>query len=404
MHYRLDVPAGLTAPVELSAKVRYRKFDYEYMQLVHKDKPVPKLPIVDVCSDSVTLPVEGVATAVPAQVSPIKAGWQRWNDYGIGSFLEGGGKRGNFKQAEEAFKKLLTLGVPDAVPHGHLNLARVYIEEGRLNEAAPQLLQSGQCKPPAPAWSRAWFTSIVNFGNATHKEHLDAVIKDLEGLLDPDSQPRNRGFDFTKDYVVWNALANRLYKRRSYEAEGSPVRREYLLRAVQAGERVLELDAEDVEAHDLLMRAYEELGKIDATGSVAQPNADWASKAIADAANANESKGARIAACSQLLVGIPKLPAPRLASIREAFVKLRPAFHAEADPEMKEALAATLAVLHRESHAIYKPDEIARSTATQIYRQKNPIANYAARDRVIYPTAPDHRDSILKTGDLPGAR
>lgn len=404
VHYRLDVPVGLTAPVELSAKVRYRKFDYEYMQLVHKDKPVPKLPIVNVCTDSVTLPVEGVATAVPAQTSPIKAGWQRWNDYGIGSFLEGGGKRGNFKQAEEAFKKLLTLGVADAVPHGHLNLARVYIEEGRLDEAATRLKEAGLCNPPAPEWSRAWFNSLVNSGTATRKEHLDAVIKDLNGLLDPDNQPRTRGFDFTKDYVVWNALANRLYKRRSYEAEGSPVRREYLLRAVKAGERVLELDAEDVEAHDLLMHAYEELGKIDATGSVARPNADWASKAIADAGNASEPKDARIEACSQLIVGIPKLPAPRLASIREAFVKLRPAFHAEADPEMKEALAAILAVLHRESHAIYKPDEIARSTATQIYRAKNPIANYAARDRVIYPTAADHRAEILKSGELPGVR
>mgnify|MGYP000933121386 CR=1 FL=1 len=31
--------------------------------------------------------------AVPAQTSPVAPAWQRWNDYGIGCFLEGGGKR-----------------------------------------------------------------------------------------------------------------------------------------------------------------------------------------------------------------------------------------------------------------------------------------------------------------------
>lgn len=401
VHYRVDVPSGLTAPVDLSATVRYRKFDHEYMALVHKDKPVPKLPIVDICTDKVTLPVNGVAAEVPPQISPIKAGWQRWNDYGIGSFLEGGGKRGNFKQAEEAFLKLLNMDKP-AHAHAHLNLARVYIEEGRLDEAASRLLASGECDPPAPAWSRAWFGSIVSSGLATRKEHLDTVIRDLRELLNPDNQPKERNFDFTKDYVVWNALANRLYARRLYEPEDSPARTEFLVQTVTAAERVLRLDAEDVAAHDLLANAYRELGKLDAAGDIDKPTPDWATKTATDAANAKEPKGVRIAACALVRTGIPKLPAPRIRSIREAIDLLRPAFLAEHDPEMKAALAAVLAVLHRESHTVYKPDEVARSNATQIHRQKNPIANYAARDRVVYPTTPAHRDAILnKGGELP---
>ena len=80
-----------------------------------------------------------------------------------------------------------------------------------------------------------------------------------EALLDPAAQPKDRGFDFTRDYVVWNALANRLYKRRQYEAPGSPARTEFLHRAVKAAGRVLAEDAEDVEAHDLLTRCYAEL-------------------------------------------------------------------------------------------------------------------------------------------------
>src|SRR5204862_6539753 len=157
----------------------------------------------------------------PPQTSPVKPAWQRWNDYGIACFLEGGGKRGHFKQAEEAFKKLLVLGEKDAVPQGHLNLARVYLDEGRLDDAARQLEAAGRWDPPAAAWSRAWFTALVNSENATRKEHYDAVIAELRRLLDPAAQPRDRGFDFTKDYVVWNTLANRLFKRRQFEPAGS---------------------------------------------------------------------------------------------------------------------------------------------------------------------------------------
>jgi hypothetical protein len=37
-----------------------------------------------------------------------------------------------------------------------------------------------------------------------------------------------------------------------------------------------------------------------------------------------------------------------------------------------------LAVLHRESHLARKPDEIARSRAARLYREKHPAANHAA--------------------------
>ena len=64
LHYRIDVPKDADGPVELRARLRYRKFDYEYMKLVHDGKEPPKLPIVDVCEDRVVLPVAGVAANV----------------------------------------------------------------------------------------------------------------------------------------------------------------------------------------------------------------------------------------------------------------------------------------------------------------------------------------------------
>jgi len=401
MHYRIDVPATLTAPIELTARVRYRKFDYEYMKLVHGGKEPPRLPIVDMATDTVTLPVAGGA-AVPPQASPIKPLWQRWNDYGIGCYLEGGGKRGHYKQAEAAFQKLLTLGDKAAVSHGHLNLGRVYIDEGRVDEAAKQLDAAGKCDPPAPAWSRAWFTAQVNTATATRKEHIDAVIADLEKLLDPATQPRERGFDFTKDYVVWNALAARLFNRRQFEPAGTDARRAFVLRAVKAAERVLELDAEDVAAHDLLALAYAEL----ATNPLQAVNPtdvspDWVLNHAGIAADPKRPAQNRIESSAQVAAALPLLAQPRLATMRDVLAKLRAAYHAETSAEVKAALAGALAKYHRESHTTYKPDESARPKATAAYRAKNPAANYAARDRVVYPTTAAHRDSILKTGELP---
>jgi tetratricopeptide (TPR) repeat protein len=350
----------------------------------------------------VSLPIAG--STVSPQTSSIKPAWQRWNDYGIGCFLEGGVKRGHFKQAEEAFKKLLTIGVADAVPQGHLNLARVYLEEGRLDEAAKELEAAGKCDPPAAAWSRAWFTALVNSETATRKEHLDAVITDLEKLLDPAAQPKDRGFDFTKDYVVWNTLANRLFKRRQFEPAGSATRRDFLGRAILAAERVLELDAEDVMAHDLLAQAYGELAGSLAGSPPTEVAPDWMLNEATAAADPKQTPQRRTEGCANLAAGLSKLSAPKLATMREIVAKLRPAFHAEGNTEMQSALAEALAKFHREFHGIYKPDEIARSNATRIYRQSHPAANYAAGDRVIYPTLPIHRDTIVKTGELPPAK
>ncbi|MBN9517181.1 tetratricopeptide repeat protein, partial [bacterium] len=321
LHYRLSVPpaAGLKGPIELTARVRYRKFDYEYMTLVHGGKEPPKLPVVDLCEDAVTLPVAGVAGGVAAQTSPVKPAWQRWNDYGIGCLLEGGAKRGNLRQAEAAFQKLVTLGEKDGVPHGHLNLARVLIEEGRLDDAAKALKAAGECDPPAPAWSRAWFTALVNSEAATRKEHLDDVIASLEQLLDPDTQERPRGFDFTRDYVVWNTLANRLFKRRQYEAAGSEEYRRYVLRAVAAANRVLAEDAEDVTAHDLLALAY---GDLAAALPPAAPGGDVA-RLVGEIAGRGADKPRRVQACADLAAAVPALPMPKLATLREALGRLR---------------------------------------------------------------------------------
>ena len=410
VHYRLDVPSDAKGSVKLQARLRYRKFDYEYMKLINDNQEPPPLPIIDICEDEVTLPIEG-EPAVPAQTSAIPL-WQRWNDYGIGCLLEGpaGARKGHFKQAEAAFKVVVNLGVKEATAHGHLNLARTYIEEGGRGydvNAKRALDAAAQADPPAPWWSLKWFGAVVNSETATSAEHVDAVIADLESIVNPANQPRERKFDFTKDYVVLNRLANRLFQRSKYPSASPAERRQFVLRAVAQAEKVIALEAEDVESHDLLKQCYAALGSDfgNVNARAGPATLDEIRAWGLTLADGEKPRADRLAAARELIPEVDALRSretapdkPRLPVFRELIAKLSAAYGGlkDSDAELGSAIARALSGLHRESHAAYKPDENARAFATSEYRKAHPAANYAARDRVIYPTTQGHRDAILE--------
>ncbi len=146
VHYLLEVPADVSAPITVEVRLRYRKFDQRYMDFVARTnaelgnrirgyepgKPyVNELPVMTLAVDQVTFPVAGVNEAVenPLPQHPI---WQRWNDYGIGLLLKG---KAELRQATEAFTHVESLERWD----GPLNLARVYNAEGRLDDAVAAL-------------------------------------------------------------------------------------------------------------------------------------------------------------------------------------------------------------------------------------------------------------------------
>jgi tetratricopeptide (TPR) repeat protein len=403
VHYQLMVPKDIKGPIELSVRLRYRKFDYKYMEYLHRDrgKPIPKLPIVDICADRVTLPVAGVEGGVAAQTSPIQPAWQRCNDYGIGCLIEGGAglKRGNLKQAEAAFKKLLSLGAADAVAQGHLNLARVYIELGRLDSATRELNAAQQCDPPAAWWVTTWFKGLVIAQNSTTPEDLDRAIALFETIVDPANQPRHANgslkFDFTRDYVVLAELGRTLYKRSTLAAPGSAPERALLLKSVDAYERALAVDPEDVDSHYGLNQCYDRLG-VGFMGTPPRRDSVTGADLIELCERLLErtkSVEERLLVATELAGAItslgmqpPEPKNPKLPPIRTLLERLRPAFHEEQNLTLQAALAAVLAELHRVSHAIYKPDELARADTAAKYRQTHPAANAAAEAIVIYPT------------------
>src|SRR6185369_11084881 len=182
--------------------------------------------------------------------------WQRWNDYGIGLFLEGGERgveKGELIQAAQAFSEVEKLGRWD----GPVNLARVYFKEGRLDDAVAALQRASRVEPPAPRWLVAWFNGQVNKQNG----FLDKAITEFRSILEDRSpELEQRGFDFSKDYVVIDELGQTYFERAKME-RGDAARQQYFLQqAVEQFKQALALDSENLAAHYNLALIYSQLG------------------------------------------------------------------------------------------------------------------------------------------------
>ena len=212
VHYELQVPTELRAPVSVEVKLQYRKFDERYMDFVARSNEklgatirghVPgqpyrdELPITTLAVDQITFPVEGVAASVSNPVRDIPE-WQRWNDYGIGMLLKG---KAELRQASEAFSHVEQLKRWD----GPMNLARAYNVEGRLDEAVAALQRADTYHNAEgfPRWTWAWLSGDIN----RQQGRLEDAIHNLKiVLIDRTQDMQKRGFDFSYDYEVINLL------------------------------------------------------------------------------------------------------------------------------------------------------------------------------------------------------
>ncbi len=474
VHYLLDIPKDIREPIEITTKLQYRKFDRRYMEYVTgadellktgslatallspaeilesaktRNVTLPDLPITTMCEDTITLPIEGSSVKVENAVVKIPE-WQRWNDYGIGLFLEGeqssGSEKGELRQAEQVFKKVVELGQGE----GYANLARIYVREKRLNDAVEALQAASKntdmlpfatagsapgdvpgaaaqyVKPAAP-WVVAWVTGLVNEQNG----ELDEAIKNFELILSDQMQRAvaDRKFDFRRDYIVWNELGIARFERAEQErGEKRVAERERRLReAVDAFEHTLAIEPEELTAHynlallfgilagrsSELIRAEESPpGQDSAAENVA---ASELLRLVTQAGAASSTSGSPAAAAEQLVRKIPQFMAgkrdrfeSRLITLTELLDRARAAYRAAPrDSDLTKSVALVLQVLHRQLHLIYKPDDNARE-AVAIHRQHNPAANHAAQSIVIYPLnrpgAPGFTDKPITT-ELPSS-
>jgi tetratricopeptide (TPR) repeat protein len=249
VHYALRVPEDARGSLTVAVALEYRKFDTTYLRHFEGEGFAGNdLPVTVIATDRVTFPI-AESEAPPPALTAEPSDWQRWNDYGIGLLRKPG--RGELRQAEAAFREVERLGRPD----GPVNLARVYLREGRLAEAAAALGRAASHDPPAYPWLVAWLSAQVDLQNG----NLDAAIAGLRRVLASDfAEARARGFDFGRDYRVRNELGQALFERAKLaRGEGRKGERDALL-AEAAGEfeEVLRADPENLTAHYNLSLVY----------------------------------------------------------------------------------------------------------------------------------------------------
>ena len=246
--YRLAVPDNAElSEVEVRVALNYRKFDQNYLALFTND-PERKndLPIVTIAQDGVTFAV-GVSTAVARSTPPEVPAWERWNDYGIAMLLKP--KRTGLRQAEYAFRVVADFDRPE----GPLNLARVWLQEGRLNEAVTALDRA--YTDGAYPWSVAWFSGLVDMQLGNFEA---AIAKFVQLHRTEFTEATKRGFDFSRDFNLLNKLAQANFELSKISAS-EEITRELLTTAAEIFHTALVEDPENVQSHYGLMQTYERL-------------------------------------------------------------------------------------------------------------------------------------------------
>jgi cytochrome c-type biogenesis protein CcmH/NrfG len=152
--------------------------------------------------------------------------WTRWNDYGIGLFLQG-----DLKGAQQAFEQITKINAKN--PDGWVNLGRVAVQEGDMNRARQVLEKALQLKPDL-ARANYFFARVLRsegkYGEAA--EHLHTVLA-----------------QYPRDRVARNDLGRIYFLQRKYND------------AISELQQVLTIDPEDLQAHYNLMLCYQGLGR-----------------------------------------------------------------------------------------------------------------------------------------------
>ena len=249
IHYRLKAPTNLKEPITLTVALKYRKFDSAIMEHI-TDNPqnINDLPIMILATDEIVFSLDAPQDGSEESTFPQ---WMRWNDYGIGLLRKGG--LGQLRQAKEAFQKVEAMGRPE----GPLNLARVYLREGLVQDEAPKALARAN-EMGAYQWSLLWFGALVAKQNGDYPKAIQNLNEILRGGF---TQASGRGFDFSKDYRLLNELASALYQRGLGLA--APKRREAMEQARDLYLKALSFDPENLAAHWGLGLVFRDLGNPD---------------------------------------------------------------------------------------------------------------------------------------------
>jgi tetratricopeptide (TPR) repeat protein len=215
--YRLRLPADAVLPLQVSARLLYRKFQPAFSDFVF-DGEIPELPITEMALTELTL---GAQSALPAAADLA----DRWNDLGIALFLQEDRVR-----AADCFERAAA-AAPERVDLV-LNQARVALGDGDLPKARGLLDRAATMEADHPTLLR--LRSRLFAAEGAYAEAIGL----LSQLLDAD--PLDRG--------AWAELAEARYFAGDFAA------------ALEAYDRILEIDPEALNAHNGRLLSLRALG------------------------------------------------------------------------------------------------------------------------------------------------
>jgi Tfp pilus assembly protein PilF len=260
VHFRMHIPENVGDHITLHSKLNYRKFmwfntqfsfggvphspsrtasavtpDYDDRKFFFtgdlsdvsaKEKVIPDLPIITVAEDTKTLDVLSHSAAAPAPKAEwVKDDWTRWNDYGIGLFLQG-----DLSGAEQAFSEITKMDPENF--DGWTNVGRVRVQEGDT-EGARQVLQKALALKPGLARADFFYARVLR-----EEGKYDEAAQMLREVL----------AQYPRDRVVHNELGRVLFLQKRYAD------------AVKELQQTLAIDPEDLQANYNLMLCYTGLG------------------------------------------------------------------------------------------------------------------------------------------------
>ncbi|MCY3595075.1 MAG: tetratricopeptide repeat protein [Bacteroidetes bacterium] len=225
VHYGFRVPSH-TSIHTLSARLYHRKFKWYFHNWTFRGRVAPGQPDslarkeVDLRrwelgpGEAPEIPITLMASSRRLegdQPDTTYALWERWNDYGIGLFLEG-----DTRGALEAFNQVSMIA-PQS-PEGPINLARVHLAEGSLEAAETQLEEAEEREPGF--LKTAYFRAEVLRGYGLYDDAITEWLKVYE--------------TYPNDRVLLLAIARMHYLMERYDM------------ALQWIDRVLIIDPEDL--------------------------------------------------------------------------------------------------------------------------------------------------------------
>lgn len=225
IHYGFQVPADVTIQ-SLSARLYHRKFKWYFHNWTFRGRVAAGQPDslarkeVDLRTwelgpeEAPEIPISLMASASRSEGNApdtTYALWERWNDYGIGLLLQG-----DTRGAIQAFDQV-AIHAPES-PEGPINLARVSLAEGSIEDAEVYLEEAEKRQPGY--LKTAYFRAEVLKGYGEYDRAIAEWMKVYEM--------------YPEDRVLLLSIARMHYLMGRYET------------ALQWIDQVLEIDPEDL--------------------------------------------------------------------------------------------------------------------------------------------------------------